>query len=257
MHLFPLFLQLLMPALMQIYGITGYDRVILRLLLISSLTVIIPLTLGALGWKRLDKGLRYFVILLLLVLLTELTAFFGLSAFKIPNLLVYNIFTGAEYLFLILMFTSWLDSRILNRILLGSIPIFLVIWVAVNYAFENSPQKFDTLLLSIESVFFVILSVLALVKEMRDSSVLLVDNPVFWIASGVLVYFAGNLVVFALLEQVLQEGVTRYHSAWFTHTALNVIKNILFSLGFLATGGPKERLLLIRAKRREKKAAAG
>jgi hypothetical protein len=228
----------------------------MRLLLISSLTVIIPLTLGALGWKRLDKGLRYFVILLLLVLLTELTAF-GLGAFKIRNLHIYNIFTGAEYLFLILMFTSWLDSRILNRILLGSIPIFLVIWVAANYAFETSPEQFYTLFLSIESVLFVFLSVLVLVKEMRDSSVLLVDNPVFWIASGVLVYFAGNLFVFTLMGTIIENTDIKPHSIYLIHTVLNFTKNVLFSIGFLATGGPKEYFQILRAKRRKKKVAAG
>lgn len=242
---------------MQIYGKPGYERVILRLLLISSLTVIIPLTLGALGWKRLDKGLRYFVILLLLVLLTELTAFFGLSAFNIPNLLVYNIFTGAEYLFLILMFTSWLDSRRLNRILQGSIPIFLVVWIAANYAFKPFFEQYYTLLLSIESVFFVILSVLALVREMRDSRVLLVDNPIFWIASGVLVYFAGNLFVFTLMGTIIKNTDIEPHHIYLIHTVLNLTKNVLFSIGFLATGGPKERFQEIRTKRREKKAATG
>ncbi|MFZ1729801.1 MAG: hypothetical protein WAV84_06700 [Bacteroidota bacterium] len=219
-------------AEIQVIGEEGYNRIIIITLLVSLYTVILPLIFGAIGIRKLDKGLRYFFSLLVLVLITETSAF-ALSAFLKPNLDVYNVFTAFEYLFLMLMFSAWYENGKLRSFMLYSIPVFLILWFAAKYIFDLSDQ-FDSYLLAIESVVFVILSVLTLMKEMRDSTVLLVDNPVFWISSGVLVYFAGNLFVFALIDQLLKDTISPLHSAWFIHAALNVSKNILYTLGFRA-----------------------
>lgn len=235
----------LIPALLQqetIFGVPGYERWVIVFFFISSYTVIIPLILGALGIKKLDQGLRYFLSLLFLVLVTETSAF-ALGAYNINNLIVYNVFTGVEYAFLVLMFTHWWESVTLRRVLMGSIPVFIVTWIAANYAFEVTPQEFNTVFLSIESVLFVILAVSTLVKEMQNGTVLLVDNPVFWVTSGVLIYFAGNLFVFTLMDLLIQKTDIPPHSVYLIHTVLNIVKNILFSIGFLATGGPKDQII--------------
>ena len=235
------------PALLQqettIIGVPGYERWVIAFFFFSSYTVAIPLALGAMGLKRLDHGLKYFLSLLFLILVTETSAF-AMGAFNIRNLDVYNIFTGIEYAFFVLMFTSWWGSPTVKRILIGSIPLFIITWIAANYAFQVTPTQFNTVFLSVESVLFVILAVYTLLREMQDSSVLLVDNPIFWIASGVLIYFAGNLFVFTLMDTLIRETDIPPHSVYLIHTILNIAKNILFSIGFIATGGPKEKIIL-------------
>ncbi|MFA6235239.1 MAG: hypothetical protein WC824_13775 [Bacteroidota bacterium] len=227
-------------ALMRTIGVQGYDPAVIMFFFVSMYTVILPLIFGLLGYRKLDKGLRYFFFMLVLVLVTETSAFARGSEGN-DNLDIYNAFTALEYFFLMLMFSTWYEKGKLQSFMLYSIPVFLVVWITAKYILKVSDQ-FDSILLSIESVVFVILSVLTLMKEMRDSRVLLVDNPVFWISSGVLVYFAGNLFVFALIDQLLKDTVSRLHSAWLIHATLNVSKNILYSLGFISTGGPKETL---------------
>ncbi|MBE0642853.1 MAG: hypothetical protein IH600_02115 [Bacteroidetes bacterium] len=224
-------------GLIQSVATDSYSETLNKIFLLSVFTVIFPLSLGTLGFKKLDKAFRYFTVLLLLVLISEASAYALARQYK-PNLYIYDIFSAIEYVFLILVFSRWFPNRGIRWILYSSIPIFLIIWSSGKY-FSAEVDKFDSIFLSIESVVFVILSVLTLVKEMRDSSVLLVDNPVFWIASGLLVYFAGNLFVFSLIEQLFRPGVDTYHGIWIIHTALNVTKNILFSFGILSTGAPK------------------
>ena len=243
-------------ALIMLAQMEEYNPTIVYLLAVTAFTVIFPLALAKMGWRKLDQGMRYFAILLLLALLSESTAFILGGYFKKDNRIVYDIFTAVEYAFFILVFSSWHGKNTFRTAMLVSIPVFLTVWITAKL-FVGVSGEFDSIFLSLVSVVFVFISVVTLVKEMRDSEVLLVDNPRFWVSSGVLVYFAGNLFVFALIEQLLQPSVTRYHSAWLIHTALNVIKNILFSLGFLATGGPKEYIQVLRAKRRNKKIAAG
>lgn len=214
---------------------------------VSALTVIVPFVLALLGLKRLDQGMKYFAALLGLVLVSETTAFLLGAYFKVNNLLVYDIFTALEYVALIAVFACWFEKGWFRTAMLASVPVFLSVWISAKL-FVDVSGEFDSIFLSIESVVFVMISVVTLTKEMRDSTVLLADNPHFWIASGILVYFAGNLFVFSLIEQLLQPSVTRYHSAWLIHSGLNVTKNILFSLGFLSTGGPMERWQKWRAR---------
>lgn len=245
MESIPATLYGLIPALLlqeTIFGVPGYERWVIMFFFISSYTVAIPLALGVMSISKLDQGLKYFLSLLVLILITETSAF-AMGAFNIRNLDVYNIFTGIEYAFFVLMFTSWWGSRTIKRLLMGSIPFFIITWIVTNYAFEVTPTEFNTVFLSVESVLFVILAVITLLREMQDSSRLLVDNPVFWIASGVLIYFAGNLFVFTLMDTLIRETDIRPESVYLIHTILNITKNILFSIGFFATGGPKEKIV--------------
>ena len=227
------------------------NKGIIWLFFLSAYTVIFPLVLGWLGWKKQERGMRVFFILLCLVVISETTAF--LTSYTESNLLVYDIFTAVEYAFLMLMFGSWYEENTFRRGMMWSVPVFIAIWITAKFILKETGE-FDSVFLSIESVVFVFLSVLTLAKEMRDSNVLLVDNPRFWVSSGVLVYFAGNLFLFALIEQVLQPSMQRYHGAWLIHTALNVTKNILFALGFLSTGGPKDGWRALRRRMKWKRA---
>ena len=244
----PLHIPTIILALVQTETMDEYiDLTIVYIFAASGLTVFVPFTLALLGLNKLDQGMKYFAALLCLVLVSETTAFLVGAYFKVNNLLIYDIFTALEYVFLIAVFSCWFERGWFRTAMFASVPVFLSVWISAKLFVEVSGE-FDSIFLSIESVVFVMISVVTLTKEMRDSTVLLADNPHFWIASGTLVYFAGNLFVFALIEQLLQPSVTRYHSAWLIHSGLNVTKNILFSLGFLSTGAPAERLRQWRSR---------
>lgn len=224
--------------LLQVQG-RGLDKAtVFAIAFYAAFTVVVPLVLGLIGYRKLSPALRYFVYLLAFTLFTEVTGLV-LSRIKIENLWVYNTYTAVEYTLLIMMFTSLLEGKRLRRILLWSIPVFIVIWGLATFLLTVSDQ-FHSIFLSIESVVFVFIAVMTLVKEMRDSSVLLVDNPVFWVSSGVLVYFAGNLLVFTFIDQLLKDTEVGMLSAWVIHAAMNVSKNIIYSIGFLSTGGPRQ-----------------
>ncbi len=238
-------------ALAQSAAAEGYDKTIIWTFFLSAYTVIFPLVLGLIGFSRFSKALQYFVILLLLVLISESTAFY-LGWQKLNNLIVYDVFTAVEYAFLMIVFSNWFEKRGIRTALLASIPVFLLVWLYGKFI-AGSTDQFDSIFLSVESVVFVFLSVIVLIKEMKDSTVLLVDNPVFWVSSGLLVYFAGNLFVFALIDQLLQPGIERFHGAWMIHTVLNVTKNILFSLGFLSTGAPSLKIRSLWRKLRHRR----
>ncbi len=223
--------------LLQVQG-AGLDwSTVFAIAFYAAFTVVVPLALGLLGYGKLSPALKYFVYLLAFTLFTEVTGLV-LSRIELKNLWLYNTYTAVEYTLLIMMFTSLLEGNRLRRILLWSIPVFVVIWGLASFLLTVS-DKFHSIFLSIESVVFVFLAVMTLVKEMRDSSVLLVDNPVFWVASGVLVYFAGNLLVFTFIDQLLEDKEVGMLSAWVIHAAMNVSKNIMYSIGFLSTGGPQ------------------
>ncbi len=217
---------------------------ILEIAFYAAFSVILPFVLGALSDKKLTPALRYFFYLVAFTLFTESTGLI-LGWVDSENLWLYNTYTAVEYSLLILMFTQLHEGKRFRRLLLGSIPVFIVIWIIATF-FLEATDDFHGVFLSVESVVFVIIAVITLVKEMSDSTVLLVDNPIFWVSAGVLVYFAGNLLVFAFIDQLLKETLENsqvgMYSGWLIHTAMNVTKNILYAIAFLSTGGPSESL---------------
>lgn len=218
----------------------GQDDVRLKVYAIAfyaSFTVAIPVLLGLIGFRRLNQVFRYFVYLLAFTLFTELTGAF-LGWLDKPILWLYNTYTAVEYSLLMLIFSKLYQHERIRRLLLFSIPVFLVIWIFATFIL-NSSDQFQSIFLSIVSIVFVIISVATLINEMRDSEVLLVDNPVFWFASGVLIYFAGNVFVFAFIDQLLEQSEAALYSGWLIHAAMNVTKNLLFAIAFISTGAPK------------------
>ncbi|MBR9977974.1 MAG: hypothetical protein KFH87_07790 [Bacteroidetes bacterium] len=236
---FPNFIAEIIPFLLLIQD-AGQDdirRQVLAIAFYAAYTVAIPLLPGLIGLRWLDKPYRFFVYLLAFTFLTELAGML-LSRMEIPNLWLYNTYTAIEYTLLMLIFSMINQNERIRRLLLFSIPVFLVIWIFSTFILKSSDQ-FQGIFLSIVSVVFVIISVATLINEMRNSEVLLVDNPVFWFSSGVLIYFAGNVIVFALIDQLLGESEAALYSGWLIHAAMNVTKNLLFTIAIISTGAPK------------------
>jgi hypothetical protein len=92
--------------------------------------------------------------------------------------------------------------------------------------FIENYTNFDNISSSLSSAIITVISaytLLGLVKNWGKPT----ENAVFLIVSGFLIYFSGNLVLFALSATVIS-------SAWIIHMILLIVSNLFYTGGFLA-----------------------
>lgn len=142
---------------------------------------------------------------------------------RISNIWLFHLFTPLEYGFLVMVFSCWQKRSLLRLLLRLSIPLFALICI-VSKLFVENLVSFDSFTSSLESWALILISIYTLLGLHRDKSFPILGMPRFWIASAVLIYFSGNLPIFAFANMA---------AVWTINHILNILSNILFAGGFL------------------------
>lgn len=108
----------------------------------------------------------------------------------------------------------------------GMLLFGLVNWIFIQQGGINSFSKVTS------SIYFLVLSILffyVLLKDLPTQSIL--QLPMFWINSGVMIYFSGSLTLFILSDYLVNTLHNDLMLYWTFHNFLGIIKNILFIIG--------------------------
>lgn len=166
--------------------------------------------------------MKILLVLFIFVALVEGTSIF-LAIYCISNIWLLYIYTPLEYGFLALIFSFWQREAMLKTILRISIPFFILFSIGTKLFLEDYGY-FDSYTVTVESIIFVGISTYTLRNLTRENRGFLCSEPSFWVGIAVLIYFAGNLLTFALSKAIV---------AWSWHATLNIIANVCFAGGFL------------------------
>ncbi len=189
---------------------------------ISALSSTLPLAAGIYGFRRFNSELKILVAFFALVVLVE--AYCLYQAYNFGNTMwIFRFYTPVEYSFLVLVFSFWQKRAFLRKMLLYSIPLFVLICLGSESFLETS-NNFNNFTASLESVLLVAISAFTLLGINQEDKGNILRDPRLWVGTAVLVYFAGNVMVFALSKEL---------TFWWTHNILNILANLLFSGGFL------------------------
>ncbi len=133
------------------------------------------------------------------------------------------------------MFYSWHELKIIKNSIIVSIPLLLIIW-GVSYLTSGENQNPDDVVLPIESILVVVIAVATMFTSMNKDQIPVLKNPIFWVSSALVVYFAGSLFLFTLTPTLWKfaDDQETVKNVWFLHSLLNLIKNLLFLGGILA-----------------------
>ncbi len=191
--------------------------------IISGLSSLLPLIIGLHLYRRLNIEMKILTILFTFILIVEILGFY-LSFIGINYIWLIHLYTLLEYSLLMLIFSYWQKNNVLKRNLRLSIPFFTFIWIGAKVFMENLNQ-WDNYTASLECVLLVGVSAYTLFELSKDNTITIYKVPRFWVSGAVLIYFAGNLMVFSLINIII--------ITWPIHSALNIISNLCYTGGFL------------------------
>jgi len=105
-------------------------------------------------------------------------------------------------------------------------------FIAIIYGiFRDGLMFFPSFANSFLSVVFTLLSLFYFYQLLNAREFVHIEKqPMFWINSGVLIYFGINIFLFMLFDKFVKHAED---DVWIIHDLTNVVSNILYSIGFL------------------------
>ena len=202
---------------------------------VSALSILIPLILGIFLFKDLSKDLRLFMYYIVLSFVTDLVSFIVMS-YSYRNAPILNIFTVLEFIFLIYILSIWNTYKIFIIIFKALIPLFVIAFVLLDILGVEKFNEIKTISRTISIGILIIFSVITLFTISDAVKIPIYLDPRFWITSGILIYCAGNLLLF-LFGIFIYEGEEIY----FIHNFSNILANIFYAGGLFCSFKLKTR----------------
>ena len=187
--------------------------------------------MGIVTYRYLSKDMKIVLVYIFTAFLVEVLNAV-LSYLSIPNIIVFHVYTLLEFSLLAYVFLQWQPESRVRTIIKWSIPSFFSIWL-IDKLLIHSLYEFDSFVVTVESVLLVTIAMYELYDLNKDINYSIFRNPKFWVTAAVLLYFAGNLIVFSLGSFILSEKAIASIAWILFHASLNAIAYLLFVVAFI------------------------
>ena len=192
------------------------------LFIIISFLIVIPVVFSLINYKFLSKSLKIIAYLLLIGMLFNLIDV-GLSLMRKSSIPMFHIYTIIEFLLLSTYFYYLTTKDYFKKIIQLVLAIFLG-FVILSKMFLEPINKIDNYTLTVESILLLILSSIYLMEYLSDNLIISILDYRFLITIGFMIYFGGNLFVFALSNEF---------NVWIIHNILVLFLWATYTLVFI------------------------
>jgi hypothetical protein len=180
-------------------------------------------------WKRSTFSQRCIIILLVEMSLSSIIER-AMGMHHIHNLWVMHISTLIEFLIIMTMFYGWKKTRTEKRLLILISCAFALFWSASKIFFESFEQM-DTYSYAVAQMIYISLAMSLLFDVLKDSKTLLKHDARIWIASGMVIYSTGTLVVVSLFNVIVTSMPQLFITVWHINWVLVIITALFYARG--------------------------
>jgi hypothetical protein len=157
-------------------------------------------------WKKIKASrLRWLTLFLSLIVLVEFVGRYIRTVLHQPNSWLYNISVPIEYLFYAFLFQSFYKKKVFKEV----VRIFLFcfpIWCVFNILSVQGFFNFNTNFLKLGSFCMIVLSFFIFIEMLTtEDMVNPFLQPLFWIASGVFLFNAGEFTYDMFMDFMVKE----------------------------------------------------
>ncbi len=200
------------------------------LAIIAAITYLIPLIAGMSRFKWLNRTMRIFLLLCLCSCLQVISEYI-LSVKKINNLFLINYYFLLDDLFLSIVYSFSIEERKTKRIILTLALLFACIWI-VDKMYFAVPGQMNTEMGVTSRIFIIVASIVIVQALMKKTNTLLIDEPVFWVSTGSVLYSTGVLLILGLGNELTKIGSFYFYVAWHINWSLAIVANLVFTRSF-------------------------
>lgn len=206
----------------------------LNLHVISAFSIMAPILIGAIYFRKLSFTIRLLFAFVLVTGLLELLSGVMMYA-NMNNLFLFHLHVYLEFITIAVIYFLTYDSVLWRGVALVSIAFFLV-FSLFNALFVEHMGDFNSNQRYVEGLLVIFMCVGYFISLLRRPIHRYLERqPMFWLTSGFLIYFAGTLYLFLFSKELM--AINDFHF-WQIHAILNIGLNAIYVVAFL-----KERKL--------------
>ena len=205
-------------------------------LVIGCTFILVCLIISILSYKKLEPAwLRLFTWFLLFTILTQVTGFVYSFYTKKSNHFIFNIYILVQFIFYFVIFYKTFQSKNLKLITL-IIGIVFITYYWFNIIFKTGFYVFNSAGNSLGSILTILCCLLYFVSLFTSEAVVNYFRiPMFWIATGLMFFFAGNFIYLSLMGYIVKHNLDSGGNIFrYIMVTLNLLMYGLFSLGFIS-----------------------
>lgn len=191
--------------------------------IISSLPIFIPFIIGLVKYRKLDKNLKViFYLVTVGSIINGMMIYYGLI-YK-SNVWLSHIYTVVEFYLIVLFFYLLFEKTVFKRIMIFLMIVFTIA-VIINKIYLESFHKIDNYTLTISAILLLVSSSMYLVEFLSNNLIVNFRDYRFIITVSLMIYFGGNLFIFALSNDV--SGI------WIMHNIISTLLYLVYALIFI------------------------
>ncbi len=179
--------------------------------------------------RRLSKDIKWFLLFLGAAIFAEVVITL-LSLYDIKNAGAIEIYSVFEFSLLMYILTFWQGEDKLKKILWLMIPVYWVLYLIIKLSgFENfGSGQINYLTQPIGLMIIFAFSLYTLQHLRFDGHRRLYTDYRFWIVSGMILYSAGGVVIFAFTHVGSRSNGLIFLA--YSHAVLNIIHNLFYTI---------------------------
>ncbi len=195
---------------------------------------LLPLGSGLIAFKRLGTAMRLFFIFVTVNTLSDAITLV-MAKSNIRNLWVLHIDHLLEYVLLALVLRSWQGRPWIRRALWWSTIVFAALWVVAQFTVEpmRDPDYYSH---TLECLILIMVIVVTIFDLTSKSPPPIIRDGRLWISAGLLIYFAGDFLLYLFWNEIVALGRTKAAEYWKINWYLNMLVNGLYAVGFWIEG---------------------
>lgn len=140
------------------------------------------------------------------------------------NLHLWPIYITVEFGLLLWMFSLELNYKVLDQSRIGLIIGFIVLVLIETFANLGRLMTIQNIGRLIESLIIISLCIIYYYKTFHEQKVQdLLQEPFFWVASGLLIFFAGNFLIYVFINFILLYSKRFNIQIWLIHAFLSCL----------------------------------
>lgn len=146
---------------------------------------------------------------------------------------IYNIYSPIECVFYSLLLIEAIRNKQLRMVSIAFIIVYCF-FAAYNILFLQGFQIFNSYTYIVEAITIVFLSLCVFIEIARlESDESLFVNPIFWIASALVITFLGDFIIMGLLNLMVSTNHKYTLMTFSIIKYLSILRSIFFTIAFI------------------------
>lgn len=184
--------------------------------------IIIPLIVGLINFKYLSKSLKYILVLVFIGTISNLLSI-ALVLLNKKSVFHLHIYTLIEFL-LISCFYYHISTKDFFKKMIKLIVGIFILTMVLNKIFLEQFDRIDNYTLIVESILVLIMASLYLTSFFEENLIIDFADYRFLLTVGYMIYFGGNLFIFALSNE---------YKVWLIHNLFSLLLKVNYTFVFL------------------------